>query len=152
MLGVRSDVQDTGFVASNKNSFLWLDHWCSYRYIIHTAGFSYSAGLKYKLACGSVVFKFKSVYTEFWEPALKPDVHFIELAEEEDKFHEHNVPKMREVLRHLEEQYGGEQPPVAVEGRRFALHQLTKDSLSCYWYKALERYADLYFASPPASK
>lgn len=103
------------------------------------------------MACGSVVFKFKSQYSEFWEPALIPDVHYIELEEAEDKFHEHNVPKMREALRHLEEKYGSVQPPVAVEGRRFALHQLTKDGLSCYWYKALERYATLYFAGPPAS-
>ncbi len=118
------------------------------RYIIHTAGFSYSAGLKYKLACGSVVLKFKSQYSEFWEPAIKPDVHYVELEEDEDKFHQHNVPKIRETLRTLEQQYHSEQPPVAVEGRRFAMHQLTKDSLSCYWFKALERYAELYYAGP----
>lgn len=29
------------------------------------------AGLKYKMACGSMVFKFESTYKEFFEPALK---------------------------------------------------------------------------------
>ena len=38
VLGVRSDVADTGFVSVHDSSatasseaFLWLDHWCSYR-------------------------------------------------------------------------------------------------------------------------
>lgn len=28
-LGVRADVQDTGFVTSRMDVFLWLDHWCA---------------------------------------------------------------------------------------------------------------------------
>lgn len=37
-------------------------------------------GLKYKLACGSIVFKFASKYTEFFEPALIDNVHVVRLA------------------------------------------------------------------------
>jgi hypothetical protein len=37
-------------------------------------------GLKYKLACGSIVFKFASKYTEFFEPALQDGVHVVRLA------------------------------------------------------------------------
>lgn len=146
LLGVKSDVQDTGFVASRMDTFLWLDHWCSYRYLIHTAGFSYSAGLKYKLACGSLVFKFKSRYSEFWEPGLKPGVHFVELEEEESAFHSRSVPLMRSTIQQAEREYHDRQPPMAVEGRNFAMHQLTKDSLSCYWYKNIERYANVYYS------
>ena len=37
------------------------------------------AGLKYKLACGSLVFKFDSKYREFYEPALQDGVHVVRL-------------------------------------------------------------------------
>lgn len=37
------------------------------------------SGLKYKLACGSIVFKFHSQFTEFYEPALQDDVHVVQL-------------------------------------------------------------------------
>lgn len=71
VLGAAVDVQDSGFIASKPQNFVWIDEWCSHKYHIHTAGFSYSAGLKYKLACGGVVFKFESRYREFYEPGLK---------------------------------------------------------------------------------
>jgi len=70
-LGLPADIVDTGFVANNVKDFVWLDRWCTYRYLIHTAGLTYSAGLKYKMACGSVVLLFESVYSEFFYPALK---------------------------------------------------------------------------------
>ena len=65
---------DTGFVTANEKDFVWLDRWCTYRYLLHTAGFAYSAGLKYKLACGSVILLFESKYQEFYYPALKVSV------------------------------------------------------------------------------
>lgn len=40
--------------------FSLLDNWCHRRYLVHTSGFSYSASLKYKLACGAVVVSFES--------------------------------------------------------------------------------------------
>ena len=39
-------------------------------------------GLKYKLACGSLVFKFESTFKEFYEPALKDGVHVVKLKED----------------------------------------------------------------------
>lgn len=134
-----------GQATRKHDSFVWLDGQCDYKYLIHTAGFSYSggerpgaggaqrvgahvcmcltglfvmgrppctlsppiapsqashtrfvhdglrplwpvssppapptasphssrAGLKYKMACGSMVFKFDSTYQEFFEPALQ---------------------------------------------------------------------------------
>jgi protein glucosyltransferase len=38
---------------------------------VHTGGNAYSAGLKYKLACGSVVIMFESHFKEFFYLALK---------------------------------------------------------------------------------
>ncbi len=40
------------------------------------------AGLKYKMACGSLVFKFESTYKEFYEPALQDGVHVVKLKED----------------------------------------------------------------------
>lgn len=44
------------------------------------------AGLKYKLACGSLVFKFESTFKEFYEPALEDGVHVVKLQEDVAKF------------------------------------------------------------------
>ena len=45
------DIENTGFVrvqqgkaAGKRDSFVWLDGQCDHKYLIHTAGFSYSAG------------------------------------------------------------------------------------------------------------
>lgn len=42
------------------------------------------AGLKYKLACGSLVFKFESKWVEFYEPALRSSVHVHKLPATEE--------------------------------------------------------------------
>ena len=82
--GARLDIKDTEFSVSNRKKFVWLDEQCKYKVAIHTAGFSYSAGLKYKLACGQVVLKFDSDYREFYEPALQDGVHVIKLSAQTD--------------------------------------------------------------------
>lgn len=77
--GAALDIKNTEFSVSNRKKFVWLDEQCKYKVAIHTAGFSYSAGLKYKLACGQLVLKFESDFTEFYEPALKDGVHVVKL-------------------------------------------------------------------------
>lgn len=83
-LGAALDVGDTGFTVANVDQFVWLDGQCENMVQIHTAGFSYSAALKYKMACGSLVLKFASKYVEFYEPALVDGVHVVALEAEED--------------------------------------------------------------------
>jgi hypothetical protein len=84
LLGAAVDVGDTGFIgANNAQHFVFLDAQCDHAFHIHTAGFSYSAALKYKLACGAVVFKFASKYVEFYEPGLRDGVHVVELPAQE---------------------------------------------------------------------
>lgn len=43
-------------------------------------------------------------------------------------------------------------PAMAAAAQRFALHDLSPQALSCYWYEALVRYADLYFMERPAGE
>jgi len=79
VLGTEIDVADTGFAVQNRDHFVWLDGQCESMVQIHTAGFSYSAALKYKMACGALVLKFESKFEEFYEPALQDGVHVIKL-------------------------------------------------------------------------
>lgn len=65
-LGVELDVKDTGFVGSNKANFDWLDAWSNYKYLLHTAGFSYSAGVHSHLGMGG------GVGLEGWGGRLTP--------------------------------------------------------------------------------
>ena len=77
------------------------------RYLIHTQGYSYSAALRYKLACGSVVFLFENWNQEFYYPALQPGVHYISLPEgDEDALHDMIFPKMKATIEGIE-QAGG---------------------------------------------
>jgi hypothetical protein len=36
-------------------------------------------------------------------------------------------------------------PAMAAAGKAFALHDLSPEALSCYWYEALLQYSELYF-------
>lgn len=115
------------------------------RYLIHTAGNSYSAGLKYKLACGSLVLKFRSPYSEFFEPGLLPGVHYVDLVDEKEKLETEAFPAIKAAVQEAEAGRWDEPPAMALKGKSFAMHQLTQASLSCYWLKALERYAEIYY-------
>lgn len=49
--GAELDIADTGFVAvaegqarAKAPAFVWLDEQCDHKYLVHTAGFSYSGG------------------------------------------------------------------------------------------------------------
>ncbi|KAL4853837.1 Golgi apparatus protein 1 [Chlorella vulgaris] len=160
--GAGLDIGDTGFVTVSKgqahgkhNEFVWLDGQCDHKYLIHTAGFSYSAGLKYKLACGSIVFKFHSQYTEFYEPALQDDVHVVQLLAtpkgvDVEHFKASTAPRIRAVVSRTIN--ATEQPPIARQGQAFVREQLTTEALHCYWLGALQRYAELYFLPKTAKQ
>ena len=73
------------------------------RYLIHTQGATYSAGLRYTLACGSVVFIFENKYQEFYYPALEPGVHYVSLPEGDEETLQNKIfPRMKETIAGLE--------------------------------------------------
>ena len=53
--GVRIDVADSGWFGARHEWYVRLEEQCSRRYLLHLRGNGYSAGLKYKLACGSLL-------------------------------------------------------------------------------------------------
>lgn len=147
ILGARLNIGNTEFEASNKMNFVPLDEQCKYKVQIHTAGFSYSAGLKYKLACGSLVIKFTSEFTEFFEPAIRDSVHVVEAAAthdgvNRDAFLSEAAPRIKQAVQNNME----EPHQIARAGQEFVMKNLTSEALSCYWYAALLRYGRLYLS------
>jgi len=84
VLGGVLDIKDTGFAAQDEENFVFLHEQCVHKTALHTAGFSYSAGLKYKLACAQLVVHFDSKYKEFYEPALEDGVHVVRVPATEE--------------------------------------------------------------------
>jgi protein glucosyltransferase len=84
VLGGVLDIGDTGFQAKDEDTFVFLHEQCVHKTALHTAGFSYSAGLKYKLACAQLVVHFDSKYKEFYEPALEDGVHVVRVPATEE--------------------------------------------------------------------
>ncbi|KAG2500359.1 hypothetical protein HYH03_001933 [Edaphochlamys debaryana] len=151
LFGVHANAHSTGYYTSSDTHFAWLDNWCHHRYLLHTSGLTYSASLKYKLACGSVVIAFENDYKEFYYPALKPGVHYLLYPEEEKvKFIKEVAPKIKEEVRRIQEENEEEPPSMARAAHHFALTQLTQEALSCYWYRAILAYSKLFFASTGA--
>ncbi|KAL6774600.1 hypothetical protein ACKKBG_A25610 [Auxenochlorella protothecoides x Auxenochlorella symbiontica] len=148
-LGARLDVEDTEFVASNAARFEWVDTWCNSKYMLHTAGFSYSAALKYRLACGALVFKVPSKWVEFYEPGLEAGVHYVELPPYEHeggdakRYVQEAAPLIKQAV--VDTLGGTKVPEIAANGQAWALHNLSEEGLSCYWYAAIKRYAEIYF-------
>lgn len=153
--GADLDVEDTKFMASHSDSYRRLEAWCDHKYALHTAGFSYSAALKYRLACGGLVFRVPSRWTEFYEPGLEHAGAAVTLPPYEHEFGderlkewvEQALPIIADTIRATKD--GKDDPEVALKGRAFVRDELSRDGLDCYWYGALLRYADLYFGSPP---
>jgi protein glucosyltransferase len=150
VLGGALDIGDTGFQAKDQEKFVFLHEQCVHKAAIHTAGFSYSAGLKYKLACAQVVVHFDSEYKEFYEPALVDGVHVVRVPAtgegvDEEEFFNYSAPKIKKIIDAVLSSKSSKLPAMAAAGQEFALTQLSPEGLSCYWYGALLKYGELYF-------
>lgn len=152
LLGAELDIGDTGFLTRSQEAFVSLEEQCQFKSQIHTAGFSYSAGLKYKLACGSLVIQFSSDYKEFFEPAIKDGEHVV-LVEakskgvDEEQFYKTSAPKIKAAVKKNRRS----QSQVALQGQEFVKNNLTEEALSCYWYGVLLRYGELYLSPSEGS-
>ncbi|KAL4516541.1 hypothetical protein Ndes2526B_g05132 [Nannochloris sp. 'desiccata'] len=150
VLGGVLDIRDTGFQAKDQERFVFLHEQCLHKAAIHTAGFSYSAGLKYKLACAQLVLHFDSKYKELYEPALEDGVHMVRVPAtdegvEEKEFFDYSAPKIKKVVEAALSSKTNNLPSIAAAGQQFALTQLSPEGLSCYWYGVLLKYGELYF-------
>ncbi|GFR41572.1 hypothetical protein Agub_g2292, partial [Astrephomene gubernaculifera] len=68
-----------------------------------SGGLTYSASLKYKLACGAVVIVFQGRYSEFYYPALQPGTHLLSFPEApRDQLLSHIAPRIKAAITRLE--------------------------------------------------
>lgn len=132
---------------------------CRHRYLLHLDGNAYSAGLKYKLACGALVFKAASNHSEFFERGLRKGIHFVEVPFEmaaggsvdaDDATASVFVRRLASLLRWYAATAEGraEAAAIAARGQRFARTQLTPLGLACYWYVVLRHYIELLYGEP----
>ena len=69
---------DSGWYSQNRSAYTSPVEQCRAKYLLHLRGNGYSAGLKYKLACGSLVVRMRSEpYDEFFYHALTEGVHYV---------------------------------------------------------------------------
>ena len=135
---------------------------CRHRYLLHLDGNAYSAGLKYKLACGALVFKAASNHSEFYERGLAAGIHYVEVPLEgsaaaggsvtavDDATSSTFVRRLASLLRWYAATPEGraEAAAIAARGQQFARTQLTPRGLACYWYVVLRRYIELLYEEP----
>lgn len=133
-------------------NFLNLSAQCQSKYLLHLDGNGYSAGLKYKLACGSLVIKADSALDEFYYPGLRAGVHYLRLKPEHRgklrwAFEARMLPRLNQLFNDTESAEGSARASrIAAAGQRFAAEQLTEPGISCYWYVVLRHYALLLSA------
>jgi hypothetical protein len=150
------DVHDSGWLGhtthGEEKDYASPEAQCEQRYLLHLRGNGYSAGLKYKLACGSLVVLLRTPpYGEFYYPGLVEGVHYVAVdrpagarAQERAVL----VTALRDLLNELETAAGQQRAQaIAQAGQRFAMGQLSRRALSCYWLGVLVRYANLFFGT-----
>lgn len=102
------------------------------RYVLVTDGQVGAGKFAHALALGSVVLRPTSVWTQFFEPALVPYVHFVPVwTNSEDDILGAIAALEREPLLAAR---------IAAEGRRFSCHNLALHGRNCWWREAVRRY------------
>ena len=157
------DVQDTCCGARKRAYRLNLTEQCRSRYLLHLEGNAYSASLKYKLACGSLVLLIDSSCEEFYYPALQAHKTHVPIqlskiwSKNEDliarDFRATLLPDLRAKLAYYESAEGGAAAArIAAAGQRFAAEQLGQGAISCYWYAVLRHSLLLQHAQHPGGQ
>lgn len=129
------DALDTGFFGSNKKNYQRLTDQCKYAFLLHLDGNAYSASLKYKLACASLVFVKRSPYYEFFYPGLIDGVHVVFIAD---------VADLKQKLRYYSNSGFLQAQTIGKNAREFARTQLSQTALACYWNRLFTKYIDIF--------
>eukprot|EP00614_Pseudopedinella_elastica_P033387 CAMPEP_0172643142 /NCGR_PEP_ID=MMETSP1068-20121228/235591_1 /TAXON_ID=35684 /ORGANISM="Pseudopedinella elastica, Strain CCMP716" /LENGTH=518 /DNA_ID=CAMNT_0013457127 /DNA_START=38 /DNA_END=1594 /DNA_ORIENTATION=- len=98
-------------------------------------GHSAAASLKYRLACGSLVFVVESPFVEFWYETLRHRENVIFVKADASDF----LEQLEWVAGHEEQA-----EKIAAAGSRLVKSVLSEDSIDCYWALVFTRYVKLY--------
>eukprot|EP00316_Scyphosphaera_apsteinii_P024114 CAMPEP_0119307372 /NCGR_PEP_ID=MMETSP1333-20130426/7898_1 /TAXON_ID=418940 /ORGANISM="Scyphosphaera apsteinii, Strain RCC1455" /LENGTH=322 /DNA_ID=CAMNT_0007310911 /DNA_START=267 /DNA_END=1232 /DNA_ORIENTATION=+ len=144
-LPVALDADDSGWFGRHKEVYTSLPDQCKSKFLLHMDGNAYSAGLKYKLACGSLVIVVRSSYHEFFYPGLVDGQHYVSVAaprnigkNEQSYVHtrqfNHFVKELANLLDRYQSPQGAyEAQQIGANGQEFATRHLSFATLSCYW-------------------
>lgn len=106
-----------------------------HKYLYDIEGNSYSSRLAPFLVSGSVIFKHRPVYDEFFFPWLEAGVHYVPMSDEFDDLEE-QVEWARRMDHRL--------PRIADNARRLAANCLTREFAERYMMNLLTQYAARY--------
>lgn len=102
--------------------------------------------------------KFDSRFEEWYEPGLVDGEHVLRLPAthegvDEAEFFAESAPRIKALVEKAAGGggEGGAPPAMAAAAAAFAARDLGPRGVSCYWYAALRRYAELYYAAGPAA-
>ncbi|KAB8224242.1 glycosyl transferase family 90-domain-containing protein [Aspergillus novoparasiticus] len=128
-----ADVKE--IVWKDKTNFISMEDHCRYRFIAHVEGRSYSASLKYRQACGSVVVAHKLQYIQHHHYLLVssgPDQNFVEVERDFS-----DLPAKMQAL--LDDPASAER--IANNSiTTFRDRYLTPAAESCYWRELLNQW------------
>ncbi|KAI5365280.1 Putative glycosyl transferase CAP10 domain-containing protein [Septoria linicola] len=131
-----SDVKELNW--SVKHNFLALDEHCRYMFIAHVEGRSYSASLKYRQACRSVIVAHKLQYIQHYHYLLVaegPHQNFVQVARDFSDL----TPKIEELLANPVKAKEIADNSVGTFRERY----LTPAAEACYWRALIRGYSSV---------
>jgi protein glucosyltransferase len=124
------------------DTYKTLEQHCSYKYLLHQEGVTYSSRLKYLLLCGSaVVFNAVEYWEEYWYHLLENDKNIILF---EANGNETVLESTLNFLKHQDDKA----KDIGSKGRQLVQNYLNEHAVSCYWWKLLHEYAKLIGYKP----
>jgi len=131
-------------VLSHKGSdnYKTLEQHCSYKYLLHLEGASYSSRIKYLLLCGStVVFNVIEYWEEYWYHLLENGKNIIFFN---GNLNETALNSTLDFLKNNEDRA----KDIGARGRQIVQNYLNEHAVGCYWWKLLHEYGKLVGYEP----
>ncbi|KAK9831249.1 hypothetical protein WJX74_009428 [Apatococcus lobatus] len=124
--------------------FVDLQQHCQYKWLLHTAGNTYSARLKYLLFCKSAVVLPDSPWQEFFYHMLQAGHNVLRV---EALTRDNKAAHLPAVARYLQE-HDEEAEEIGQAGAAFARKHLSRESVALYYKELIESYAGLMKFKP----
>ena len=110
------------------------DRQCHQKYQLHIHGHAAATSLKYRLACGSLVFLVENPYTEFWHETIRDFENVVIVKYDGSDL----LEKLQWAVDH-----DNEAQRIAANGAALVENVLSDSMISCYWALVLKRFAQL---------
>ncbi|KAK9831115.1 hypothetical protein WJX74_003831 [Apatococcus lobatus] len=129
---------------ADPGSFVDLQDHCSNKWLLHTAGNTYSVRLKYLLFCKSAVVLPDSPWQEFFYHMLQAGHNVLRVDALTHENRAMHLPAVADYLREHEE----EAEEIGQAGAAFARKHLSSESVALYYKGLIESYAGLMKFKP----